>query len=61
MQEESDEPLKVSSVFGSAKATQEADNIIILQNQKHQIDNKIIGLKYIEVYYSYNLNKAFNL
>jgi len=32
--EENNEPLKTNSIFGTAKASQEADNIIILQDQK---------------------------
>ncbi|KAK4534647.1 hypothetical protein CDCA_CDCA02G0672 [Cyanidium caldarium] len=33
--EDDDQALKTSSVFGSAKATQEADNVIIVQNGDH--------------------------
>lgn len=42
--EESDELLKVSSIFGSAKATQEADNILILQEHKLLKEKKVLGL-----------------
>ena len=31
--EPEDQPLNISSVFGTAKATQEADNVLILQNE----------------------------
>ena len=41
--EDDNAPLSVSSIFGSAKVTQEADNVLILQNQ---FDGKP---KYIEV------------
>lgn len=34
--EPEDQPLNISSVFGTAKATQEADNVIILQNDNGQ-------------------------
>jgi len=33
--EDEDQLLKTASVFGSAKATQEADNVIIIQNGRH--------------------------
>lgn len=38
----------MSSIFGTAKATQEADNIIILQSQKLE-KNDTIKAKFIEV------------
>ncbi len=47
--EESDQLLKMSSIFGSAKATQEADNIFILQSQNVLKNDKTISIKYIEV------------
>ena len=31
--EDEDKPLQTSSIFGTAKATQEADNVLILQSQ----------------------------
>ena len=34
--EPEDQPLNISSVFGTAKATQEADNVLILQNENGQ-------------------------
>ena len=47
--EESDELLKISSIFGTAKATQEADNILILQ--QHQLDDgkKPSYVKFVQV------------
>jgi twinkle protein len=47
--EDSDELLKISSIFGTAKATQEADNIMILQQHKVIKNNKTSFLKYIQV------------
>ena len=42
--------MKISSIFGMAKCTQEADNVLILQEQKiPSKDNKISWQKYIEV------------
>ncbi len=34
LQEEDDGELSVSSIFGSAKASQESDNILIIQQRK---------------------------
>ncbi len=34
LQEEDDGELSVSSIFGSAKASQESDNILIIQQKK---------------------------
>ena len=36
------QPLSIASVFGTAKATQEADNVIIIQKDK---DGKCVELK----------------
>lgn len=44
--ERSDEELSTSSIFGSAKASQEADNVLIIQ------DNRLTtlrGKKYLQV------------
>ena len=40
--EDENQPLKMSSIFGTAKATQEADMVIILQ--------KVLGISRIYVY-----------
>ena len=48
--EESDLLLKMSSIFGSAKATQEADNIFILQAQNVVRNDRSIRMKFIEVW-----------
>lgn len=48
-QEEGDDLLKISSVFGSAKSTQEADNVIILQVSKTAKEERGNYLKFIEV------------
>ena len=48
-QEEGDDLLKISSVFGSAKSTQEADNVIILQVSKTAKEERGSFLKFIEV------------
>jgi len=48
--EENNEPLKTNSIFGTAKASQEADNIIILQDQKVlNKDGTFKMEKYIEI------------
>jgi twinkle protein len=48
--EENNEPLRTASIFGTAKASQEADNIIILQDQKLvKNDGKLMAEKYIEI------------
>lgn len=47
--EDSDELLKISSIFGSAKAAQEADNILILQEHKTVKEKKNSWIKFIEV------------
>ena len=47
--EESENQLKVSSIFGTAKSTQEADNIIILQDQKVKKNDTVTSAKFIEV------------
>ena len=39
-----DQPLYLNSVFGSAKATQEADNVIIIQSRPDPNDNNIYNL-----------------
>eukprot|EP00658_Telonema_sp_P-2_P021192 TRINITY_DN18428_c0_g2_i1.p1 TRINITY_DN18428_c0_g2~~TRINITY_DN18428_c0_g2_i1.p1 ORF type:complete len:197 (-),score=43.24 TRINITY_DN18428_c0_g2_i1:134-724(-) len=44
------EPLGITSVFGGAKATQEADNVLVLQHLvKPTQDGGSIDLKYLEV------------
>lgn len=45
-QERSDEDLTINSIFGSAKATQEADNVLIIQD-KRLISIK--GKKYLQI------------
>jgi len=45
--EDSHLPLQLSSIFGSAKATQEADNVLILQ--QHKLHNQTTYSKYLEV------------
>jgi len=48
--EDGNEPLKISSIFGSAKSSQEADNILILQDWegKHiQVDFSTFYLKFL--------------
>ncbi|CAF1030637.1 unnamed protein product [Brachionus calyciflorus] len=47
--ENSDEYLKISSIFGSAKATQEADNILILQEHKALKEKSSTSFKFVEV------------
>jgi twinkle protein len=48
--EDGDELLKVSSIFGTAKSTQEADNVIILQEKKNSTNEKSNTLiKYLEI------------
>ena len=44
--ERNDEDLSVSSIFGSAKATQEADNVLIIQDKRL---TSIRGKKYLQV------------
>ncbi|XP_033329431.2 mitochondrial DNA helicase isoform X2 [Megalopta genalis] len=44
--ERSEEELTTSSIFGSAKATQEADNVLIIQDKRL---NSIRGKKYLQV------------
>ena len=46
LQENEDTVLTTSSIFGSAKATQEADNVILLQDKRIQ---SYKGKKYIQV------------
>ena len=46
VQEKEDEELTTASVFGSAKATQEADNVMILQNKRLTTSR---GRKYLQV------------
>lgn len=46
LQERSDEDLTINSIFGSAKATQEADNVLIIQD-KRLISIK--GKKYLQI------------
>ena len=48
-QEKESEDLTTASVFGTAKATQEADNVLILQDRRL---TSVRGRKYIQV----NLN-----
>ncbi len=60
-EEESDEPLKISSIFGSAKATQEADNIIIIQDQKLKKEEKTYSNKYIQVILKLSLKSYSSL
>jgi len=40
------EELSVGAIFGSAKVTQEADNVILIQDQRL---TKVNGKKYIQV------------
>ena len=49
IKEDSDELLKISSIFGSAKACQEADNIFILQEQKVVTQDSKSWIKFIQV------------
>lgn len=44
--ERNDEELTTSSIFGSAKASQEADNILIIQDNRLK---NIRGKKYLQV------------
>jgi twinkle protein len=44
--QEREEELSMSSIFGSAKATQEADNVIILQDKRL---TSVRGKKYVQV------------
>ena len=44
--ERNDEELSVSSIFGSAKASQEADNVLIIQDKRL---TSIRGKKYLQV------------
>lgn len=44
--ERNDEELTTSSIFGSAKASQEADNILIIQDNRFK---NIRGKKYLQV------------
>ena len=46
MQEKDSEDLTTASVFGSAKATQEADNVLILQDKRL---SSVRGRKYLQV------------
>lgn len=45
-QERSDEDLTINSIFGSAKATQEADNVLIIQDKRLVA---IKGKKYLQI------------
>ena len=48
--EQDGEPLGITSVFGGAKATQEADNILVLQHVVKQTqEGGEVGFKYVEV------------
>eukprot|EP00656_Telonema_subtile_P044245 TRINITY_DN50532_c0_g1_i1.p1 TRINITY_DN50532_c0_g1~~TRINITY_DN50532_c0_g1_i1.p1 ORF type:complete len:579 (+),score=141.24 TRINITY_DN50532_c0_g1_i1:307-2043(+) len=48
--EQDGEPLGITSVFGGAKATQEADNIVVIQHlAKQGPDGATVNLKYVEV------------
>ena len=48
--EDSNELLKISSIFGSAKSTQEADNVLILQEIRvDKEDSSSPVVKFIEV------------
>lgn len=44
---ERDDELTTSSIFGSAKASQEADNVLIIQDKRL---TNIRGKKYLQVY-----------
>lgn len=44
-----DELLQISSIFGTAKACQEADNILILQEKRVDLDDSRTWFKYIEI------------
>lgn len=44
--ERNDEELSVSSIFGSAKASQEADNVLIIQDKRL---TSLRGKKYLQV------------
>ena len=46
MQEKDSDDLTTASVFGSAKATQEADNVLILQDKRL---SSVRGRKYLQV------------
>lgn len=48
-EDEPNDPLLINSIFGSAKSTQEADNVIILQSVIKVINSKPYRAKYIEV------------
>ena len=43
--EAEDQKLRISSVFGTAKATQEADNVLIIQNNPDEADSKFLEIK----------------
>lgn len=45
-QERNDEDLTINSIFGSAKATQEADNVLIIQDKRLV---SIKGKKYLQI------------
>lgn len=51
--ERDDEPLTANSIFGGAKASQEADNVLIIQNKTNQSSLKM--KKYLQV----NKNRLF--
>lgn len=46
LQEKSDEDLTTNSIFGSAKATQEADNVLIIQDKRLV---SVKGKKYLQI------------
>ena len=43
--EDESKPLQTSSIFGTAKATQEADNVLILQSQPRKDKFLQVSLK----------------
>jgi hypothetical protein len=57
---EQDEVLTTDSIFGGAKATQEADNVLLLQEEKSP--SSFFKKKYIQVFFpSFFLEKKMSL
>lgn len=50
--ERDDEDLTTSSIFGGAKASQEADNILLVQDKRL---TSVRGKKYLQVEYNYTV------
>lgn len=54
LQEDIDQEITISSIYGSAKATQEADNVMILQTRRLSAST---AKKYIQVRHRLNLTQ----